>query len=342
MSQQLTKFEQFKQRLYLWVIPILVLALLSIFLDWDGNLGFLEYIGVFLIVWYVCIWILIFKGKAFRIIELLTLVINSVIHLITTFTVTYTAAIEKHDMTGSIGYWTTLTYIYIFITIYGRVGAIYSFVLWLLTLFITLSFWDSLLGGFKSNFSQYMLANLVYIIFLFSARKLIRNYTKAEILEEMAYQDQLTGIGNRRQLYMWIESFIQKSNTNFSVIFFDIDRFKKVNDEFGHKTGDQVLVEFTTVISKVLSKEDYFGRWGGEEFVIVSKRTFEQTVQLAEKLRKNVKEHSFTEIGNLTSSFGVEKYKMGDNAETILDRADKALYKAKQEGRNRVCVYKDK
>lgn len=341
MSQQLTKFELFKQRLYLWILPIIVFALLTMFMDWDGDPGFLEFIGLFLIVWYIFIWILIFNGQAFRIIELLTLVINSIIHLITTFTITYTAAIEKHDATGSASYWTTLTYIYIFITIYGRAGAIFSIVLWLLTLLITLSFWDSLLGGFKSNFSQYMLANLVYIIFLFSARKIISNYTKAEILEEMAYQDQLTGIGNRRQLYKWIEHFIEKNNTHFSVIFFDIDRFKKVNDEFGHTTGDQVLVEFTTLVSKELSKEDNFGRWGGEEFVIVSKRTFNQTIELAEKLRIKVEEHSFSVIGNLTSSFGVEQYRNGDTTESLLDRADKALYNAKEEGRNRVYVYID-
>ncbi|QOR68685.1 GGDEF domain-containing protein [Cytobacillus suaedae] len=341
MSQHLTKFERFKQRLYLWVLPLLIVALISPFVNWDGTLGFYEYTVLFLITWYVFIWILIFKGYAFRVIELATLVINSILHLITTYRVTNSAALENHHSPGSVGYWTTLIYIYIFITLYGKVGVIYSFSLWLLTLVVTLAFWDNLLFDYKSHFSQYMLANLVYILFLFSARKMIRNYTKAEILEEMAYQDQLTGIGNRRHLYNTIEELIQKGNTNFSVIFFDIDRFKKVNDVFGHTTGDQVLVEFTTLISQELSKDDYFGRWGGEEFVIVSKHPIEDTIKLAEKLREVVENNSFTEIGNLTSSFGVEQYKIGDNAETIVDRADKALYNAKEEGRNRVCVYKD-
>jgi diguanylate cyclase (GGDEF)-like protein len=338
MPLEFTKFQRFKRRLYLWVLPMLIVALLSVFVNWDGNFGFYEYIGLFLISWYVLIWFLIFKGYAFRAIELVTLVINSVLHLITTYRVTATAVSENIDSTGSAGYWTTLIYIYIFITIYGRAGAIYSLSLWLLTLLLTLSFWDSLLLGFKSNFSQYMLANLVYIFFLFSARKVIRNYTEAEILEEMAYKDQLTGIGNRRQLYNWIEALI-KTDSCFSFIFFDIDRFKRVNDQFGHTTGDQVLVELSELISKELGNEDYFGRWGGEEFVIVTKRSFEQTVQLAETLRKRVEKHSFSVVGNLTSSFGVETFRSGDTSETLLNRADKALYKAKDEGRNRVIVY---
>jgi diguanylate cyclase (GGDEF)-like protein len=123
----------------------------------------------------------------------------------------------------------------------------------------------------------------------------------------------------------------------FSVILADIDHFKAVNDRFGHQVGDKVLVKIAEIIRSSVRATDLAGRWGGEEFVIISPGTdIDGGISLAEKIRTRLESADLDEIGHRTASFGVTAFADGDGIEDIIARADIGLYTAKQGGRNRV------
>lgn len=158
----------------------------------------------------------------------------------------------------------------------------------------------------------------------------------------LATMDSLTNIYNRYQINAEIESEIirvQRTNKRFSLMMLDLDYFKKVNDTFGHDIGDKVLIEFTEVLKKCLRKNDKIGRWGGEEFVVLLLETsLEDALKISQKLCQEIDRYKFKSIGHLTCSIGVSLFRKDDTILTLLKRIDKALYKSKDEGRNRVSI----
>ena len=159
-------------------------------------------------------------------------------------------------------------------------------------------------------------------------------------LKQISITDTLTGIYNRRYYQKKVKEEMYNSNRyNFplSVIMFDIDFFKKVNDMYGHDVGDEVLIEYPKLIESLLRGGDSLCRIGGEEFMIILPHTGRnEAKKVAEKLRISVQEHK--KIVPITMSFGVTEYIKGESEDFIYKRADEALYKAKQSGRNRVVV----
>ena len=159
-------------------------------------------------------------------------------------------------------------------------------------------------------------------------------------LEQLSYYDTLTDAGNKRRFTERVATEITRVcryGGPLSLIFFDIDHFKEVNDKYGHVVGDKVLCEYTHLISSKLRDVDELFRVGGEEFVILIPQTDkESAARLAEKLRKAVA--SYKKIVPITMSFGVTEYEVCESAESFYDRADKALYEAKESGRDRVVV----
>ena len=170
------------------------------------------------------------------------------------------------------------------------------------------------------------------------------SYTDNLIKEKdfFAKTDMLTGVMNRRSFINSAEKEQLRSTRyqqNLSLIYCDIDFFKQVNDKFGHAIGDNTLKLFSTLLEMNLRKTDYLGRWGGEEFIIlVPEADLEFAHQLAEKLRVVLMSSSFAPVEQLTASFGVAQYHDGDTLDSVCERADKALYLAKNQGRNRVCI----
>ena len=159
-------------------------------------------------------------------------------------------------------------------------------------------------------------------------------------LVSLSIKDELTHIGNRK-LYddVLLKQIIlaQRYVHPFSLIMMDIDFFKKINDSLGHDTGDKVLKEYTRLISYILREVDTFCRIGGEEFILILPHTTkDKGYLLAQKLRKLVEEHK--EVTAITMSFGVVEYVKGDDEESIYSRVDKALYRAKESGRNKVVL----
>jgi diguanylate cyclase len=157
-------------------------------------------------------------------------------------------------------------------------------------------------------------------------------------LEHRTITDSLTGIKNRRYFHenMKIEcSKAFRYGSPFCVIMFDIDFFKKVNDEHGHIVGDEVLKEYTRFIATSLRDSDIFCRIGGEEFIILLPHVeLKNALLKAERIRKSVEEHK--KVLPITMSFGVAQYSMGEDEDTLFKRVDEALYKAKESGRNKV------
>jgi diguanylate cyclase (GGDEF)-like protein len=157
-------------------------------------------------------------------------------------------------------------------------------------------------------------------------------------LYQAATKDVLTNLYNRRAIIPILETEVEKSrltNAPVSILMLDIDHFKTINDNFGHPIGDQVLIKFGQLLSQSCRGSDKVARWGGEEFIILaSHATQDSANQLAEKLRNMVMFNDFEEIGQLTISIGIAQYCSGESINEWLSRVDKALYKAKANGRN--------
>ena len=156
----------------------------------------------------------------------------------------------------------------------------------------------------------------------------------------IAYHDSLTGIYNRHKFIEEFNKELKRSdrhNHNIAFAIMDIDKFKHINDEYGHNIGDLVLKTLADVIKENIRETDCFARWGGEEFVLLLPETEQKgAIALAEKIRNAVEKKNFNLASNVTISIGVSTYKKGEALESIYSRADKALYASKEQGRNRV------
>lgn len=162
----------------------------------------------------------------------------------------------------------------------------------------------------------------------------------ARSLDKRAATDPLTGLFNRRKFDRSLAGEImraQRYKTQLSLMLFDIDHFKKVNDDFGHPVGDAVLIELARYTAGHIRNTDLLARWGGEEFVILSPgNSGPMECLFAGNLLAGFRSLRVADVGTITCSFGVAEFQDGDTAETLLARADDALYRAKSNGRNRI------
>lgn len=157
-------------------------------------------------------------------------------------------------------------------------------------------------------------------------------------LSRLAAHDNLTGIFNRMQIEKCLERELYRCDrydNKLSIIIIDIDYFKQVNDEFGHLAGDQVLVEFANTLHSKMRKTDFIGRWGGDEFIAVCPETgLSEAKSLTKNMRRQIEFRDFSYVDSLTASLGLTAYRHGDSLNSILARADRALFEAKKVGRN--------
>jgi diguanylate cyclase (GGDEF)-like protein len=159
-------------------------------------------------------------------------------------------------------------------------------------------------------------------------------------LEHQARSDPLTGTANRRHIMEQgkrLASVVKRNGGAVSIIIFDVDWFKSVNDRHGHDTGDLVLKAVANKVGQGIRDIDMLGRWGGEEFIILCQQTnLDEAMYLAERLRNILDESPIDPVGRMTASFGVASNTGNESLEKTIHRADKALYAAKHAGRNRV------
>lgn len=161
-----------------------------------------------------------------------------------------------------------------------------------------------------------------------------------DFYQYLAQHDRLTGAHNREYLYQKFDKFAaaaKRSNRCLALILFDIDHFKQVNDVYGHNAGDEVLKTMVKFVKQRIRVHDTLVRWGGEEFIVLAEVDLPGSAQaLAEHLRYEIEQAGFKEVGRITSSFGVALVKDHEPLKNAVSRADKALYAAKNAGRNLV------
>lgn len=197
-----------------------------------------------------------------------------------------------------------------------------------------------------------LLVTIMTLIYLFGRERWVRDVEemdKRQKLQDLTWDlrlqattDSLTGLSNRLKFDQVLARELlraERYKTPLSLVMYDIDQFKAINDRYGHQSGDKVLIELARVVSSNIRETDILARWGGEEFALLAPGTDSLTAhQVAEKLRAVIEQTMFKAVGRITCSFGVAEYLDGDTPETFVSRADAALYQAKTNGRNRVEI----
>lgn len=195
---------------------------------------------------------------------------------------------------------------------------------------------DDPIAGLGMLTSMIFAGGMIYVF----AREANKHH---QLLQAYASQDPLTLLGNRRAMNLEMGLCIQdlkRHGTPASVIVLDLDHFKHVNDSFGHKCGDDVLIQMADLLRQRIRKTDRVFRFGGEEFVVLARNTHLAAAQiLAENLRKHIAQHlSSAKLGTITTSLGCAALQPEETAEHWFERADKAMYQAKDWGRNQVVL----
>lgn len=335
---ELDTYLTMKRHVYLAILPIVFIYNTWYWLYSPVRNTFIHLALPGALLCFCILWILIYRNGAIRAYEFVGLGIFTLYHLGRLYTSVHTAGNNAFDLYLP---WSALYNIFVFMIFQGKKGLVYSLSVYVLTLCIGLPHYHQT-NELDDVLTQFFVCNMIFIVVLYYFQRLFSAYGEAMTWRKMACQDYLTNIANRRMVDRWIEEEIEKSeeaSTSFSIVYFDIDHFKQLNDQFGHHVGDNVLREFVDVVKSSIGQNDYFGRWGGEEFIIVlPNETENEAEQFAERLRKTIEKHSFREVGNLTASFGISSFKKTDLPNTLLNRADHALYTAKNSGRNAVEV----
>jgi len=204
---------------------------------------------------------------------------------------------------------------------------------------------DSVVDGLDMGAFDYVIKPYSLSVLMARVRSALREKERLNLLEKWATTDPLTGLYNRRYFFEQANREIERSTRNQSPLTFvimDIDHFKKVNDQYGHLLGDDVLEILAALFKESLRKVDICCRFGGEEFVLCLPDTDQDTAfEVAERVRKQAKKLSFEtdkETIHITISMGIASYKQDDSLETVLKRADEALYLAKDSGRDQTQI----
>jgi diguanylate cyclase (GGDEF)-like protein len=242
--------------------------------------------------------------------------------------------------------WVPVIYIVSFLFLSNKqaiIGAISIYGLMLFLLFVA----HAEVFELKNTVLQALLLNAalsqgVCIFCLFGVVKLKKtkdaSNLRAEKMEKAANIDGLLGIGNRRMLQHELNN-MASYYTPFSLLLIDVDHFKAINDTYGHLVGDDILRELTRSIENSLRPQDTVGRWGGEEFLILANGTELAGAELlAQRVRLAVEQRKFTTVGRVTVSIGVAQFQPNTSVSHTFSIADKALYRAKNAGRNRVVA----
>lgn len=341
MFKNVTSFLELKRLIYLFIFPgVLIATITTLLLQISNNEYTFEfYANILFVIVFFAGWLLVYWNRGMPTVEYLFLFIVYSYHLLTvTIAIANNTGVEGNQGLGTFIVWMPLIIIYTFMILKKWHALWATTLLLVLSILPGLHYYNELGFHFRDSLIQLYISSAVYIVILFCSYRLLQVHVDIQKMRRQLYLDPLTQVGNRRQIDVWLESSIMKTDEekDLSLLFFDIDRFKWINDRYGHKIGDDVLIELIQVVQDEIEADHSFGRWGGEEFIIIMHAPECEAYEIAEKLRKAIERHNFGKVGLVTVSFGVTGHRVGDSIETFLRRADERLYISKGDGRNLV------
>jgi diguanylate cyclase (GGDEF)-like protein len=342
-----------KRIIYLAALP-LVVTLGFVTRSVESDLGTLPVTNSVALVVVLALgsllWLMLWVRRDVRPLELLFVVLAGVYLLATLYVASsepYHSDEDSLMLLARIGYWYTPYFLLVTMVFGTRGGLIVSGIFLGLALYPGIGHFQNPSGHHPTELlmlaQMYVSMALVILLLavLSSIGRLQARYALA--MEVAANTDALTGLSNRRHLMQVVDEEIvraQRYQRDLALIFFDIDHFKRVNDSHGHEVGDRVLEGLRDLFRAHMRQVDTLGRWGGEEFMVLTpEMNEEQAAALADRLRQVVEEHAFAEGVRLTASFGVSALTAGDSVADLTRRADAALYRAKRGGRNLVATW---
>ena len=356
MDQSAEQFKALKRNIYLVILPVIAVTVFLTF--WLGREGeayspfdqaVLPFLAVTLLVAAgLCYW-----RKAW--LEPVEAMLFGVLTFVYLSKLAYSMLIAYHQPSGAsqltqIYVWTPIIYAFTFLIFDTKRALTRSIAIFAATLGIggvalSLGVLESA-RAIPERMVEFYLANAIVIMMLFVLSQLRGRVAELQTLvakmDYLAHHDDLTGVPNRRQIELDLSAELERARRYalpLSVIMFDLDNFKTVNDTYGHAVGDEILKRTTRHCETLLRDSDRMGRWGGEEFLIIAPNSaLPAARRLAERLRASLERQDFEHIGHLTASFGVASLQPEDDPVTLVKRADEALYSSKRRGRNRVEV----
>jgi diguanylate cyclase (GGDEF)-like protein len=346
--------EAVRLRIYAAAFPIGMIALFTIYLSGiiQNRLHIYQLIAHPLIALLAVISAITVRRKpaTLRVIEKIGFVLVAgylLIQYYSTIVIGYTQG--ERQLFTTFPQWLPIIYFLAFLMFTTRKAMLASAIVFVLLLIPTIVL--VLMNGLRSHevvdlhaLLQIHFSHAIYIPLLSGIALLKEHYVgasaRANAFAQLATTDYLTGVANRRSAEQSLDQAISRAKRyqrNLSIILLDIDSFKQINDTYGHSAGDHVLIQLVQIIRTQLRSSDICGRWGGEEFIIIAPETSAtQALLFAERLRAQVASQDIFPTGRFTASFGVSAMKPDDTVASLVKQADKALYLAKQNGRNRV------
>jgi diguanylate cyclase (GGDEF)-like protein len=347
--------EAAKRKIFLLATPVGILSMLAV---WGiglkqnditfSNIIILPLLAILFLILVVLLWRHIIHLRTFELIIYALVLAYALCEFVS---IVISIILTNGSFSPNFTLWLPFVYILSFLILNTNRALLLSALFFLTTLIFGLaSYMRFLLNGLAfpniSLLVQVYFASVFYITVLYLVARLKEGYISeravADAMSKLAMTDSLTQVGNRRLLTQLLREEVSRAerhNLPLSILLFDLDWFKGINDSFGHNTGDEVLQEVAQQLRQSIRISDPFGRWGGDEFLCLATNTDgEKAVELAERLRDTLQRHHFSTVDKVTASFGVTTYRKGDSPETLIRRADLGLYKAKAGGRNRVEV----
>lgn len=183
----------------------------------------------------------------------------------------------------------------------------------------------------------FFMALILWFVYSFTNEFSSKHYQQnIEDSKSKLYTDKLTSLNNRRYFDKVLEDLMEHSKESFALLMFDVDDFKTINDTYGHTQGDEVLANLSILLKSNIRSNDLLFRWGGDEFFLIIKSSSEEnSLHIAQKLRNKILESQLHSKYGVTLSFGVTLKKDLDTMDTLIQRADKALYESKLNGKNK-------
>jgi len=352
---QADPIEAVKRRLFLVATPIGCLIMLVV---WGiglrqknltiSDVFFLPLLAVLLLLLVVLLWRHTIHLRSFELIMYALVLAYAVCEFVS---IIITIVLTHGSFSADFSLWLPFVYILSFLILSTNRALLVSILFFLSMLILGVAAcMDFLFKGMVfpniALLLQVYFASAFYITLLYLVARIKEHYFSqcavSDDMSKLAMIDSLTQLDNRRLLTQYLNEEVKRAerhNLLLSVLLMDLDWFKRINDSFGHNTGDKILQEVANELRQNVRTSDPFGRWGGDEFLCLAINSDgDQAVELAGRLRDALQRHQFSLVNIVTASFGVTTYQRGDTPETLIRRADLGLYKAKAGGRNRVEV----